>query len=46
LWKYFSDLQEFIEHVKTTAPRCLDAGERKAYFLDAGEAVVLQTSAR
>jgi WD40 repeat protein len=35
LWKYFSDLQEFIEHVKTTAPRCLDAGERKAYFLDA-----------
>jgi hypothetical protein len=35
LWKYFSDLQEFIEHLKTTAPRCLDAGERKAYFMDA-----------
>jgi WD40 repeat protein len=35
LWKYFVDFQDFIEHVKATAPRCLDANERKAYFLDA-----------
>jgi hypothetical protein len=35
LWKYFSNVQDFIEHVKGTAPRCLDANERKAYFLDA-----------
>jgi WD40 repeat protein len=34
LWKYFANLQDFIEHVKATAPRCLDANERKAYFLD------------
>jgi WD40 repeat protein len=34
LWKYFANFHEFIEHVKATAPRCLDANERKAYFLD------------
>ena len=28
------NLQDFIEHVKAPAPSCLNAGERRAYFLD------------